>query len=207
MDLAYVDKLVKDNNGAKYLLVRQDLFDGTLDAKGLKTKDAKETVRAFLTMISKKNRPKKFWVDKGTEIAGEFKKICKAQGIQIYSTMSETKAAFAERTIRSLKNIRYRYMEDNGYKYIHNLTEFVTTLNSRRNCSIDLIPKNVNSSDFLSILYSKPLREFRKPKFKVGDGVCISKYDLPSRKGYSHILQKRFSKLLQFVSRNLQQTQ
>ena len=130
MDLACVDKLVKDNNGVKYLLVRQDLFDRTVYAKGLKTKDSKETVRAFLTMITKKNRPKKTWVDKGTEIAGECKKVCKAKGIQIYSTMSETKAAFAERTIRSLKNILYRYMEDNGDNYIHKLTQFVKTLNS-----------------------------------------------------------------------------
>ena len=184
MNLAYVDKLAKDNNGVKYLLVRQDLFDRTVDAKGMKSKDSKETVHAFLTMITKKNRPKKIWVDKGTEFAGECKKLCKAEGIQIYSTMSETKAAFAVRTIRSLKNILYRYMEDNGYKYIHKLTQFVTTLNSRRNCSIDLIPNNVKNSDFLSILYSKPLREIRKPKFKVGDRVRISKYDLPFRKGY-----------------------
>ena len=41
MDLAYVDKLAKDNNGVKYLLVRQDLFDRTVDAKGMKTKDSK----------------------------------------------------------------------------------------------------------------------------------------------------------------------
>ena len=183
-DLAYVDKLAKDNNGVKYLLVRQDLFDRTVDAEGMKTKDSKETVRAFLTMITKKNRPKKFWVDKGTEFAGEFEKICKAEGIQIYSTMSENKAAFAERTIRSLRNILYRYVKDNGDKYIHKLTQFVTTLNSRRNCSIDLIPKIVENSDFLSILYSKPLREFRKPKFEVGDRVRISKFDLPFRKGY-----------------------
>ena len=27
MDLAYADKLAKKNNGVKYLLVRQDLFD------------------------------------------------------------------------------------------------------------------------------------------------------------------------------------
>ena len=27
MDLAYVDKLAENNNGVKYLLVRQDLFD------------------------------------------------------------------------------------------------------------------------------------------------------------------------------------
>ena len=142
-------------------------------------------------MITKKNRPKKIWVDKGTDFAGEFKKICKAEGIRIYSTMSETKAAFAERTIRSLKNILYRYLENNGDKYIHKLTQFVTTLNSRRNCSIDLIPKNVKNSDFLSILYSKPLREFRKPKCKVGDRVRISKYDLPFRKGYKPQFTKK----------------
>ena len=74
-------------------------------------------------------------------------------------------------------------MQDNGYKYIHKLTQFVTTLTSQRNCSIDLITQNVKNSDFLSILYSKPLREFRKPKFKVGDRVRIWKYDLPFRKG------------------------
>ena len=119
MDLAYVDKIAKDNNGVKYFLVRQDLFDRTVDAKGMKTKDCKETVCAFLSLMTKKNRPKKLWVDKGTEYAGEFIKLCKAEGIQIYSTLSETKAAFSERTIRSLKNILYRYMEDNGYKYIH----------------------------------------------------------------------------------------
>ena len=38
MDLAYVDKLAKDNNGVKYLLVRQDLFHRTVDAKGMKKK-------------------------------------------------------------------------------------------------------------------------------------------------------------------------
>ena len=75
-------------------------------------------------------------------------------------------------------------MEDNGYKYFHKLTQFVLTLNSRRNCSIDVIPKNIKISDFLSILYSKPLREFRKPQFKIGDRFRISKYDLPFRKGY-----------------------
>ena len=184
MDLAYVDKLAEDNNGIKYLLVRQDLFGRLVDAKVMKRKDSKETVRALLSMITKKNRPKKFWVDKGTEFAGEFKNLCKAEGIQIYSTMSEIKAAFAERTIRSLKNIHYRYMEGNAYKYIHKLTQIVLALNSWRNCSLDLTPKKVKNSDFLSILYSKPVREFRKPKFKVGDRVRISKYDLHFRKGY-----------------------
>ena len=112
MDLAYVDKLAKENNDVKYLLVRQDLFDRTVNAEGMKAKVSQETVKAFSSMITKRNRPKKIWVDKGTEFAGAFKKFCAAEGMQVYSTMSENKAAFAERTIGSLKNILYRYMED-----------------------------------------------------------------------------------------------
>ena len=118
------------------------------------------------------------------ELAGAFKKFCAAEGIQVYSTMSETKAAFAERTIRSLKIILYRYMEDFGYKYIHKLPQFIATLNSRRNSSIDMRPNTVKNCDLMSILYSKPLREFKKPAVRIGDRVRISKYDLPFRKGY-----------------------
>ena len=98
--------------------------------------------------------------------------------------MSETKAAFAELTIRSLKNILYRYMEDIGYKYIHKLIQFITTLNSRRNSSIDMRPNTVENCDFMSILYSRLLREFKKPTFKIADRVRTSKYDLPFRKRY-----------------------
>ena len=69
MDLAYVDKLAKKNNGVKYLLVRQDLFYRTVNAKGMKTKHSQKTVKAFSSMITKRNRQKKVWVDKGTEFA------------------------------------------------------------------------------------------------------------------------------------------
>ena len=201
MDLAYVDKLAKENNGVKYLLVRQDLFDRTVNAKGMKTRDSQETVKAFSAMITKKNRPKKIWVDKGTEFAGAFKRFCAAEGIQVYSTMSETKAAFAERTIRSLKNILYRYMEDFGYKYIHKLPQFITTLNSRRNSSIDIRPNTVKTCDFMSILYSKPLREYKKTTFKTGDRVRISKYDLPFRKSYKPQCTSEVFKIVAIATR------
>ena len=184
MDLAYVDKLVKESNGVKYLLVRQDLFDRTVNAKGMKTKDSQEIVKAFSTMITKGNLPKKIWVDKGTEFAGAFKKFCAAEKIQVYSTLSETKAAFAERTIRSLKIIFYRYMEDFGYKYIHKLPQFITILNWRPNSLIDMRPYTVKNCDFMSLLYSIPLREYKKPVFKTGNRVRISQYDLPFRKSY-----------------------
>ena len=60
MDLPYVDKLAKDNNGVKYLLIRQDLFERTVDAKGMKTKDSKETVKTLAKTITKKIDQRKF---------------------------------------------------------------------------------------------------------------------------------------------------
>ena len=56
MQLAYVDELAKDKNGAKYILLRQNLFDKVVDAKGNRTKESKETDRVISTMITKKSR-------------------------------------------------------------------------------------------------------------------------------------------------------
>ena len=77
MDLVYVDKLAKYNTSVKYLLVPQDLFDRTVVAKRMKTKASIETVHAFLNRITGENRPTKIWVLKGTDFAGEFRKLCK----------------------------------------------------------------------------------------------------------------------------------
>ena len=134
--------------------------------------------------ITKRKRPQKIWVDKGKNLLVNLKSFATEKDIQIYSIMSETKAAFAERAIRSLKNVLYRDIEDYGYKDIHKLPQFVTTLNTRRNRSIDMKPSKVKNSDFMSVLYSKPIRDFNKPKFHVGHRVRISKQDLPFRKGY-----------------------
>ena len=58
MVLAYVDKLAKENNGEKYLLVRQDLFDRTVNAKEMKTKDSQETESLFIHDYKKKSTKK-----------------------------------------------------------------------------------------------------------------------------------------------------
>ena len=67
----------------------------------MKTKASKKIVRAFSTTVKKRIVPKKLWVDKGTHFAGGLEKFCKARRPDIYSTMSDTRVAFAERTIRS----------------------------------------------------------------------------------------------------------
>ena len=117
--------------------------------------------------------------------------------------MRETKAAFAERTIRSIKNILYRYMEVYGYTYIHKIPQFVATMNSRNNRCIDMKPNHVKNSDFMSILYSKPLRDHKKPKFGIGDSICTSKYNLPFRKGYKPPFTQEIFGIVAIASKKL----
>ena len=96
----------------------------------METKDSEETVRAFLTMFTNTNHLKKIGLSREQKVLESLKNYAKLKEYN-FSTVSGSKAAFAERTIQSLKNQLYRYMEDNGYKYIHKLTQFVITLNSR----------------------------------------------------------------------------
>ena len=49
-------------------------------------------------------------LDKATDCAREFEKPCKTEGMEIYYTLSETKAALPERAKRSSRIILYDYM-------------------------------------------------------------------------------------------------
>ena len=92
-------------------------------------------------------------------------------------------------------------MEDYGYKYIHKLPQFIATMTSRNNRSIDMKPNHVKNSDFMSIVYSKPLRENRKPKFGIGDRVRVSKYDIPFRKSYKPKFTQEISEIVAIATK------
>ena len=66
-------------------------------------------------MVEKGVDTKKTWDDKGNELLGAFEDGCNPERTQIYSTRIDIKAAFAERTKRSLK-LFYRYMLDHGHQ-------------------------------------------------------------------------------------------
>ena len=69
-------------------------------------------------------------VDNSARIGRGFEKLCTGKKMQLYSKLKDTKAAFAERTMRPLKILLYYYMEDHRYKYLQVMTQFVETLNS-----------------------------------------------------------------------------
>ena len=148
LDLAFIDKLSDCNNGVMYLLVCVDVFFRFVRVQPMKSKYSTHAVVAFKKMLSKKSMPTKLWVDQGTEFSGEFRKFCSDKKIKIYFTGSETKAAVAERAIKSLKNIIFCYMEENGDKYMRNMDSFLKTMNTRVNRSRGKAPKKVTNKDF-----------------------------------------------------------
>ena len=180
---ADVDKLAKDNNGCKYLLVRQNLFGGTVDEKRTKSEKSKETIRACLTKITQKNWTKKIWVDKGTEFAGELKTITQSWRITnlLYNECNQGCICWTYNRIPEKYTLP---LHGRQWIQVHSQIDSIRySTKFSKNCSIELIPKNVKNSDFLSLLYTKPLREKRKTQVKIGDRVLISKYHLPFRKG------------------------
>ena len=185
VDLAFVDNLAKYNLGVKYLLVAVDCLSRYLRVEPLKTNYATKTVEAFKKMIKHK-QPKKVWVDDGTEFLGAFKDLCNKRGIHLHSTFSEKKSAFAERNIRSLKNIIYRYLEEKWtYIYLDKLDSFVKTINSRVNRTIKVAPNKVTKKDvprLVSLIANTTFSQ--KPTFFVGDLVRILKKEETFGKGY-----------------------
>ena len=185
LDLAHVDKLAKYNRDVKYFLVPVDCLSRYLRVEPLKSKKATETAKAFRNMIKHK-QPQKVCLDDGTEFLGAFKTLCNKRGIHLYSTFSEKKSAFAERNIRSLKNIIYRYLEEKWtYSYINNLDQFVKNINSRVNRVTKLAPNKVTKKDVQRLVsLTVETRRSQKPKLYVGDFVRIAKKEKTFRKGY-----------------------
>ena len=103
----------------------------------------------------------------------------------MYTTESENKSAFAERNIRSLKIIIYKYLVEKWtWTYIEDLPQIVNTINSRVNRVTQLASNKVfkRHKTFLISLASDNNKY--KPKCEKRDLVRIAKPDEKFRKGY-----------------------
>ena len=77
--------------------------------------------------------PRTLRTDNGTEFKNRWvKQFLKKKGIHAYATKNETKAHFAERVIRTLKEMMYRYfLHRQAYQYIDILQDLVFNYNHR----------------------------------------------------------------------------
>ena len=70
-------------------------------------------------------------------------------------------------------------MEKNGHKYLVKMSSFLNTLNSRVKRSTGKAQKEVENKDFLLFFQKNSISQYKKPQFKVGDKIRISKYEIP----------------------------
>ena len=104
------------------------------------------------------------------------------------------------------ENVLYRYMEDLAYKNIHEVSQFVTTLNSKKSCSIDLIPKKVMKFDFCPFCILSHYDNSENTSLRLDTEFSSKSVTHPSGKVMTHPLRRKNLIYLKFHPGNLRQT-
>lgn len=188
-DLLDLSKLSKTNKGYKYILVVIDCFSKYIWCKPLKTKTSKEVAFAMEEILKNCGTiPKNLQTDDGKEYKNlEFKKLMNKYNINHYSTFSITKAAIAERVIRTLKTWLYKEFSMRGnYKWLDLINEITQKYNNTKHSKTKLKPSEITGKTNLSHIYNTHLinKKPNTPSLSVNDFVRISKFKTIFEKGY-----------------------
>ena len=147
---------------------------------------------AFQKILKESNRkPNKIWVDKGSEFYNSsFKKWLKDNNIEMISIHNEGKSVIAEGFIRTLKTKIYKYLTSLSKNVlIDKLNDMVNEYNNTYHRTIKMKPVDVKDNTYID---SMELHSNDKDaKFKVGDGVRISKYKNIFAKEYTPNLSEK----------------
>ena len=192
-DLVDLQSLSRFNADVRYLLTVIDVLSKFAWVRPLKNKTGSVLVQAFSSILEESGRrPRKLQTDKGSEfVCRPFQTFLKDQGICFFTTENEdTKASVVERFNRTLKSRMWRYftrMRGRG-AYLNVLQDLVAAYNRSYHRSIRTEPISVtaqNSHSVWHVLYRDSATTSKKPKFKVGDRVRISKARRKFKKGYT----------------------
>lgn len=217
-DLADVSNIASHNDGYKFLLVLIDIFSRYLFIVPLKNKHHQNIVDGLKLVFQKRRKPNTLRTDKGSEFKNRWvKAYLKKEGIHAIYTQNETKANYAERVIRTMKNLMYSYfMKNRTYRFINILQDLVKSYNKRPHRSLGgNAPANVNKENAdeirlesylsgktkLDVNQSKTLgrskeKKRAKPffKFKIGDDVRLSQLKHPFQRDYQQKWTEEFLK-------------
>ena len=203
MDLADMQSLASANYGVRYLLVAVDTLSRFLRVEPVKDKQAESVKNAFVRMIKSPAVPQKIWTDDGKEFRGAFDVFCKKKNITRYQTFNEQKSAFAERNIRSLKALIYRYLhEHHTENYIQELQSFVKIINSRVNRVTGLAPKSVKKDHVPFLVSLAFTNKVVRPAYKIGDTVRIKGKTHTFHKGYKVQFSHEIFRIVSILSCN-----
>lgn len=186
-DLLSLINYAKFNSGYKFLLVVIDTFSKYLWARKLKTKTANEVAEQMEDIFKKSNRLcRHLHTDFGGEyINAKFKKLTEKYDINHFQTFSHLKAQICERvnlTIR--RRLGWHFTKRGNYKWIDIIQGIIDNYNNTKHRTTGFAPNKINKSNekyILEKVYNKneekkKFSKLKKPKFKIGDYVRLSKY-------------------------------
>jgi len=193
-DIVDLSNLSKFNSGYKYLLTIIDIYSRYVFVFALKDKTSKSVLDCFKKL---KTYPKHLWIDKGGEfLSKDFKLFCEENTMNVYHTYGESKAVFIERFNRTLKNKITQYMiENNTNKYHNVLNDIVDDYNNTIHSKTKLTPANIYND---GVEYETRVYEVlqKKPNYRIGDYIRISRVKNTFEKGYTPNWSKEVFKII-----------
>lgn len=194
MDLLDMYKYI--DRGYRYILVVIDCLSRYAWLRPLQSKNSKEVAQAFSSIILNDSTEQKchaqlVQTDAGKEFMGKpFQQLLQHHDIQFFTTPSNTKAAMAERLIRTLKERLMRYFRAKRSTRWHDVvSDFQHNYNHSPHRSLaNYTPATVHSNPTLQGLvwqYIYKGKELQPVKFKVGDRVRISRWKAAFEKGFT----------------------
>ena len=184
-DLVDMQPYSRWNRGYKYLLTVLDVFSKYAWVVPIKDKKGETITKAFKVIVGKRKprKPVYLWTDKGTEFYNStFKNYLKENGITLYSTQNVEKSSVIERFNRTLKSKMFKqFTIQNSTVFTDILPQIVEEYNNTYHSTIKMTPKEASlkkneSIAYLNSYHDEPFPKFKKPSFKEGDKVRISKY-------------------------------
>lgn len=166
-DLMDMTQLGKYNDSFRYVLLCIDILSKFVWVVPLKTKQAKDMVKGFQTILAQGRKPNLLRTDQGMEFRNEMiKKLFKNKGIHHFVTENEVKANYAERAIKTIKGRIFKYFtKKQTHKYIDVLQDIVYSYNRTFHRSIQMTPLEVNK-DNEDEVWQRLYLPFKKPKSK-----------------------------------------
>ena len=181
-DLVDMQPYSRWNRGYKYLLTVLDVFSKYAWVVPIKDKKGETITKAFRVIVGKR-KPVYLWTDKGTEFYNsDFKEYLKENGITLYSTQNVEKSSVIERFNRTLKSKMFKqFTIQNSTVFTDILPRIVEAYNNTYHSTIKMTPQEASlkkneSIAYLNSYHDEPFPKFKKPSFKEGDKVRISKY-------------------------------
>ena len=203
-DLADLSNIREYNDGFTYWLVVIDVFSRYLWVRPIKTKQGTEVKNAFEDIFKSTTRkPARIRTDKGKEFLNrKVQQYMKSLDIKLFSTKNETKANYAERVIRTLKTLLYRYFyKKQNYRYVDVLQDLVDNYNKRPHSSLqELSPSGINQNNEVMVwkrMYIDTAKVVRRKqyKFRINDKVRISHLKYQFQRDYHQKWTEEYFKI------------